>query len=119
MDAFEFCKELRRLIKQCCKGPHLCEGCPLHGIHKKQGTPCSDVYDLTDSQLQEQIKIVEAWSKEHPVKTMAQDFFEKFPNAPKRIDGGPASCPWMCGYCEDDCRHFSKCIDCWNRHLEE
>lgn len=64
-------------------------------------------------------RLEEAWSKEHTVKTMAQDFFEKFPNAPKRIDGGPASCPWMCGYCEDDCRHFSKCIDCWNRPLEE
>lgn len=121
MDAFEFCKELRRLIKQCCKGPNLCEVCPLHGIHKKQGTPCSDVYDLTDSQLQEQIKIVEAWSKEHPVKTMAQDFFEKFPNAPTYSGcKTPVICPNHCGYkVEPGCEGDHDCITCWNRPLED
>lgn len=119
MDAFEFCKELRRLIKQCCKGPHLCEGCPLHGIHKKQGTPCSDVYDLTDSQLQEQIKIVEAWSKEHPVKTMAMDFFEKHPNAHKTCYGNPSACANICGYRDNEYCNTSNCLDCWNRPFEE
>ena len=29
------------------------------------------------------IEIVQKWSDEHPKKTYAQDFFEKFPKAPK------------------------------------
>ena len=46
------------------------------------------VYFLSDNAD----KIVDKWVKEHPVKTYAMDFFEKFPNAPKDKDGKPKTC---------------------------
>ena len=69
---------------------------------------------------------VEQWSKSHPQKTMIQDFFEKFPNAPRTKDGTPRNiCPCDCGYTNEPesyivCEHFTDdCLKCWSRPLEE
>ena len=35
------------------------------------------------------VEIVEQWAKDHPRKTYRDDFFEKFPNAPKTSTGYP------------------------------
>ena len=115
MDAFEFCKEFGRM----CKTYEYCDDCPMEKWERKTNLSCRDIL-LSDEHIRERIEIVEKWSKEHPRKTMMQDFFEKFPNAPKHRDGIPKCCPNACGYCEDDCAKFgSKCGDCWNRPLEE
>ena len=49
-------------------------------------------------------------------KTMMEDFFEKFPDAPKEASGSPRMCPnrvydvkcWPCGLPLD-------CVACWSR----
>ena len=57
--------------------------------------------------------------KEHPQKTMLQDFLEKYPDAPLKDDGTPYFCPHNIGYCKD--ASFCKghdCKYCWNRFVE-
>ena len=58
-----------------------CYGCPLDSCTE---FPC-DLSDNAD-------EIVDNWVKEHPAKTYMQDFFEKFPNAPKEKNGTPKIC---------------------------
>ena len=64
-------------------------------------------------------EIVDKWVKEHPAKTYAMDFFEKFPNAPKSKDGLPTFC--ITNIYEDlkmKCDECS-CSDCWNEEMKE
>lgn len=67
-------------------------------------------------------EIVDEWVKEHPVKTYAMDFFEKFPNAPKDDDGIPIPCM---KYIYAD-KQFKECLEskvdclkCWNQEMKE
>jgi len=59
-----------------------------------------------------------------PVKTYAQDFFEKFPNVSKNSYGVPVSC-WACIYPKErlcpkiDSPTDNGCAACWNRPMEE
>lgn len=73
---------------------------------------------LTD----EEIDFVEKWSKEHPQKTIADDFFEKHPDAKKFENGTPKVCAAYCGYCTD-CRLDDygdrDCYSCWNMPVNE
>ena len=73
---------------------------------------CIKIYDLPDNADE----IVDEWVKEHPAKTYAMDFFEKFPNAPKGKYGEPQICiKTMHGRgfrCLDDC------IKCWNQEMK-
>ena len=63
-------------------------------------------------------EIVDKWVKEHPAKTYMQDFFEKFPNAPKDDIGLPKPCvtniyedlEMKCDICS--------CSDCWNQEMK-
>lgn len=114
MDAFEFCKEFARM----CKDYEYCADCPLDKWERETNLSCRDVR-LSDKHIRERIDIVEKWSKEHPPKTMAQDFFEKFPNAPKNTIGIPRVCPHHCGYCKECVSYEMSCFECWNRPLEE
>lgn len=120
MDAVEFLREHRRMCnkyaytKAC--GEECSDECPLKGYY------CDLGYKHTD--IENTVSKVEQWSKEHPQKTMIQDFFEKFPNAPKNLDGIPNNlCPSELGYksthkyyCGD---YESSCINCWNRPMED
>ena len=116
MDAFEFCKEFARM----CNAYRYCDGCPLDKWERQTNLSCTGVR-LSDEHIRERIDIVEKWSKEHQVKTMARDFFEKFPNAmrDKNMDT-PMACPRVLGYTnETDCPSGMNCTDCWNRLMEE
>lgn len=64
--------------------------------------------------------ITEMLQKEHPPKTMLQDFLEKYPNAPLNINGDyPECCPFMLGYKKGDCiKPRGTCVECWNRPVE-
>lgn len=68
------------------------------------------------------VSIIERYKNEHS-KTLEQDFFEKFPNAPKTPFGLPTVCPYQVGYekpKEAICvKEFCKREECWNRLLEE
>ena len=67
-------------------------------------------------------EIVDKWVSEHPVKTYMQDFFEKFPNAPKGRNRIPIAC-WNHIYGDgiygggNDC--VGDCIKCWNQEMKE
>lgn len=117
MDAFEFCKEFGRMCKSYYTD---CEGCPMNVWNTPIVIQCTDMYGLTEEQIQEKIDIVEKWSKEHPKKTIIQDFFEKHPNAQKKEDETPRTCPWVLGYVKEiGCSNNMNCTDCWSRPLEE
>lgn len=63
-------------------------------------------------------EIVDKWAEEHPAKTYMQDFFEKFPNAPKDKDGKPTTCVKNI-YDNLDIYCFeSDCVDCWNLEMK-
>lgn len=112
MDAVKFFKELKRMcnIKDCLN-------CPMNYKNSGNHAPC--IIRLYEDPA-EAVAIVEKWAAEHPQKTIMQDFFEKFPNAPKDNDGIPKCCPCHCGYEQHgDCLNMSGCFDCWNRPLED
>ena len=68
------------------------------------------------------IENLQKWSDEHPKKTYAQDFFEKFPKAQSYTDGTPLVCrkgiyggvPQK----DKDC-YMGECENCWNEPMEE
>ena len=95
-------KDLRRM----CDFHSDCSECEL----------CVDdrctVYDLPDN-IDE---IVDKWAEEHPAKTYAMDFFEKFPNAAKTDDGLPVCC-WSHLYGDEDECHGG-CEECWNQEMK-
>lgn len=103
MDAVEFLKEYSRM----CKYYRQCKECPLEG-------KCLNV------EPEKQVNAVEQWSQSHPQKTIMQDFFEKFPNAPRTKTGEPMMCPYNCGYGNFCCEQANgTCYNCWNRPLED
>ena len=112
MDAVKFIKEYRRM----CNKYYCGKECPLYE------EPCdtSSSILLANSDLANKIvNIVEQWSQAHPQKTMMQDFFEKFPNAPVDEDGTPEICPKNLGYDKIEwCDYRINCKDCWNRSVD-
>jgi hypothetical protein len=99
-------KELKRM----CDTYENCSGCPFGDTCC--GVSVSALPDNADG-------IVDKWVEEHPIKTYMQDFFEKFPNAPKDVDGAPKICPEQI-YPEIDLKHrcYEKCSKCWNREMK-
>lgn len=68
-------------------------------------------------------EIVQKWSDEHPKKTYAQDFFEKFPKAQSGSDGTPFVCkkriyggthPTF-----ENCDYTGACKNCWNEPMND
>lgn len=66
---------------------------------------------------------LQKWSNEHPRKTYAQDFFEKFPEAKPDKEGVPRICRASCY--GGSCRYSAvagagpaPCKDCWNEEME-
>lgn len=112
MDAVKFLRTYRRMCRfyETCKK----EGCPMKEV------PHCDLHD-PELDIEKAVEAAEKWGEEHPEKTMGQDFFEKFPNAPKEKGSYPACCPWNCGYQKkQDCpEEFESCEECWSRPLED
>lgn len=65
------------------------------------------------------IEIVQKWSNEHPKKTYAQDFFEKFPDAP-RCKSANGRYPSACrkAIYDGKCPGVG-CEECWNEPLND
>lgn len=95
-------------LKRMCKEHHCCIGCPIFYLEG-----CM-LYRLP-SNIDE---IVNKWVAEHPVKTYAMDFFEKFPNAPRDRDGAPKTC-WKHVYGDGKYCSSDDCTQCWNREMKE
>ncbi len=105
-------KDLKRMCKNTA-----CKDCPLSN---EKGNDCL-VYSTPDCYPDEDIDaIVDEWASEHPIKTYMQDFFEKFPNTPKDVDGTPNVCPYQI-YPERvaDYICYEKCSECWNQEMKE
>lgn len=100
-------------LKRMCKSYDGCDECPLQQLFIDGVAPCmpSEFPNSVD-------EFVDKWVAEHPVKTYAMDFFEKFPNAPRSSDGIPQTC-W--GHVYGDGRYCSSndCTECWNREMKE
>ena len=95
-------------LKRMCDSYKKCDDCPLGYVHCVDSI--STLYDNAD-------EIVDKWVLEHPIKTYAMDFFEKFPNAPKDRNGAPIAC-WKYVYGnENDCGSEG-CIECWNQEIK-
>lgn len=100
-------------LKRMCASYDDCVKCELYV------NDCSRIYGLPDNADE----IVDKWVKEHPAKTYMQDFFEKFPNAPKEYDGIPVPC--ITGIYGDDKRLKEcavegnlNCLECWNQEMK-
>lgn len=123
MDALEFLIEWKRM----CKAQGGCNLCPLNTENSMLRSLHTCSFYLKNFPEQS-IVIVEKWSKEHPSKTILQDFLEKYPKALVEDGAFPAVCPFQLGYetesekdknayCESTAR--DSCRMCWNRPLEE
>ena len=119
MDAVMFLKELERM----CKNSGGCTLCTWGKERSWIGTCTDDIHN----EPEKAVAVVEKWSKENPPKTMKDDFYEKFPNAPKEYNGTPRCCPYDCGYVEHETCQFldddedddTSCVRCWSRPFEE
>lgn len=98
-------KDLKRMCKtqECCTAD-----CPL----------CRENSCLPESLPDNADEIIDKWVAEHPVKTYAMDFFEKFPNAPRDRDGAPKTC-WKHVYGDGKYCSSDACTECWNREMKE
>lgn len=89
------------------------ERCPMIGLCERA---------LIKIRTEDAIKLMETiqkWSNEHPKKTYAQDFFEKFPKAPRceSFNGGyPSACrkSIYAGKCPGE-----GCEECWNEPMND
>ena len=116
----DFFSELKRL----CDSRTSCEA----GADNKEQCPMFEVCDrpLTKICAEDAIKTVEIlqkWSNEHPKKTYAQDFFEKFPKAQSNSDGTPFVCrKRIYGGIRstlEDCDYTGACYRCWSEPLND
>lgn len=96
-------------LKRMCKGYSDCDDCPL------SMEDC-----LPDSLPDNADEIVDKWVAEHPVKTYAMDFFEKFPDARRKVAGIPVPCIRMIySECYNNECSVGGCSECWNREMIE
>lgn len=99
-------KDLNRM----CIMQTACINCPLYS---------KDVTCLPDSLPDNTDEIVDKWVAEHPVKTYAMDFFEKFPNASRNGNGVPKACFNHIYGDEMHCSFSYSCTECWNMEMKE
>ena len=116
-----FLHELKRLCDSrdgCVANAANKERCPMFGV-------CEDALTrICAEDVETAIETVQKWSNEHPKKTYAQDFFEKFPKAQSNLDGTPL---FVCrkriydGFQpkSKECDYTGACENCWNKPMEE
>lgn len=84
---------------------------------------CYINYNISEEENYRFVKEVGKWAMEHPRKTYAQDFFEKFPEAKPDKEGVPRMCRANCygGSCQYSAvsgAGRAPCKDCWNEEME-
>ena len=93
------------------------EQCPMFGVCDRPLT------EICVEDVKTAIEIVQKWSDEHPKKTYAQDFFEKFPDAQSNSDGAPFVCrKRIYGGIRstlEDCDYTGACYRCWSEPLND
>lgn len=95
-----------------------CQNCPLYTVV----LPGSCHLFLCEHTA-EADSIIDKWCKKHPKKTYAQDFLEKFPDAPKNHEGLPvASACDIYGekeYFVKYCANYDSCSKCWEEVIPD
>lgn len=114
-----FFPELKRLCDSrtaCTADAANKEQCPLHDF-------CRQSLTMRAEEIITAVKNLQKWSDEHPKKTYAQDFFEKFPKAQSKSDGTPFVCRKKIyggvRQAFEDCDYTGTCKNCWNELMEE
>lgn len=84
---------------------------------------CYINYNISEEENYRFVKEVGKWAMEHPRKTYARDFFEKFPEAKPDKEGVPRMCRANCygGSCQHSpVSEVSRvpCKACWNEEME-
>ena len=111
-------------LKRLCDSRAVCEA----DAANKEQCPMFEVCDhpLTKICAEDAIKAIEIlqkWSNEHPKKTYAQDFFEKFPKAQGCSDGTPFVCrKRIYGGIHstlENCDYTGACKNCWNEPMND
>ena len=110
-----FFTEFKRLCDSrtaCEAGAANKEQCPLHGF-------CRQSLTMRAEEIITAVENLQKWSDEHPKKTYAQDFFEKFPDAP-RCKSANGRYPSACrkAIYDGKCPGVG-CEECWNEPMEE
>ena len=116
MDSAKF---LKQYVRICRYYAGMCSnGCPLYisrigcGIH------------VEHADIDNCIRIIEQWSKEHPVKTRQSEFLKMFPNASIGYNGTLVICPSQADTkaivgCVRSERNCDKCKrDFWLKEIE-
>ena len=80
MDAVKFLKEHKRICQIYCHSL-TCTECPLEDCNNGLGIPCDTLFNEHPDVV---VRVVEEWSKAHPIQTNAQKFAEVF-GTPFRI----------------------------------
>lgn len=110
LDALKFLETEQRMTKGCSIS---CFDCDFYRDNNGLDVPC---VILRKYNLKRYVEIVEEWDKKYPLKTCAQVFFEKFPDAPRDENNGKSPRP-----CPDDCFKEVKrlceyqCVECWDQ----
>lgn len=93
------------------------EQCPLFAFCKHPSITRGAEY------AKKLIENLQKWSNEHPKKTYAQDFFEKFPDAQSGSDGTPFVCrKRVYGGTHpkfENCNYTGACYRCWNEPMND
>ena len=110
-----FFPELKRLCDSrtaCTADAANKEQCPLHGF-------CRQSLTIRAEEIITAVENLQKWSDEHPKKTYAQDFFEKFPKAQSNSDGSPIICKEIIygGFNNYICTE--SCYECWNEPMND
>lgn len=110
-------KDFIRIYAEECSRHAECGKCPFKGT-RCTVTSLSDLdADQLDAEISEIISIAE---KLNHKKTYADDFFEHYPNAQKRINGSPIPCREHIYACGKACMDSpDACAKCWNEPMPE
>lgn len=112
-------KEAMRIWKRMCGANSECNGhCVLYDCCPGGGMPLEYIECSSVNKIE---AILAKWAEEHPEKTIADDFYEKHPNAPRDDANTPYPCAKDCGYSKPQycARVPVNCDSCWRRPLEE
>lgn len=92
------------------------EQCPLYVF-------CRQPLTIRAEDAIKAVENLQKWSDEHPKKTYAQDFFEKFPKAQSNSDGTPFVCRKRIysgiHSTLEDCDYTGACYRCWNEPMND
>ena len=109
-----FFSELRRLCNSrtaCTADAAHKEQCPLYALCRRT------LAEVRAEEIITAVEILQKWSDEHPKKTYAQDFFEKFPKAQSDSDGTPYVCRRR--IYGGNCDYTGACYRCWNEPMND